>query len=265
MPYDFYQSEKYHGKQSELTKENWKKGIFNFHYKKEKRICLRDGCNNYFEVIPSDKKVYCCSSCFAKVNNAKRGPMAESIKLKISRSLKGRTNSHIGRGITKIEIVCANPRCQKIFFSERWRHRKYCSNDCVMAVIGGKPTSPKSSKGKGGVRADIDSNIYFYSRWEANFARLLNFFNIKWEYQSKTFDLIIQKYTPDFYLPECKTYIEIKNFLWTYSAIRDKKFRELYPETRLILLLKENYLILEKQYGKNVSNWEFRSTPFVEN
>ncbi len=273
MPYDFHQSKEYREKQSKLTKESWKKGFFNFHCKKEKRICRRNGCDNYFEVIPSNKKIYCGSSCSAKVSNAKRGPMTRNVKLKIAHSLKGRKNPHGGnRGgakgmdlVPRVEKICANPNCQKTFIVERWMHRKFCSNKCAMAVIGGKPTSPKASKGKGGVRVDVAKGIYFYSRWEANFARLLNFCDIRWEYQPKTFDLITQKYTPDFYLPDCKTYIEVKNFLWKYSEIRDKKFREIYPEIKLLLLLKESYLILEKQYGKTIENWEFKNTPFVKN
>lgn len=270
MPYDFYQSEKYREKQSELTKENWKKGVFNFRYKKEKRTCARKECGNKFEVQLNDRKKYCSCKCSTIVNNAQRGSLPESVRLKISKALKGRKNPHGGnRGgakglelVPRVEKVCANPNCQKVFLIERWMHRKYCGNKCAMAVIGGKPTSPKASKGKGGVRSDIDNNIYFYSRWEANFARLLNYSNIKWEYQPRTFDLVTQKYTPDFYLPDCKTYIEIKNFLWKYSETRDRKFRELYPKIRLILFLKDNYLILEKQYGKTISNWEFKNSPF---
>lgn len=259
----FYSSQEYKEKQSQITKQIWEKKKLTFIYKRENRFCARIGCGKFFITKPSDEKVYCTRSCAGMVNNVKRGPMPEIVKLKIGKSLIGRPNPRKGIDkVPRVERKCESPGCNKIFLSKQWMNRKFCSNKCAMAVIGGKPTSPKASKGKGGIRVDIDNNIYFYSRWEANFARLLNSFNIKWEYQPKTFDLITQKYTPDFYLPDCKTYIEIKNFLWKYSEIRDRKFRELYPETRLILFLKDNYLILEKQYGKIINNWEFKNSPF---
>lgn len=140
--------------------------------------------------------------------------------------------------------------------------RKYCSNACAMTVTGGKPTSPKASRGKAGIRKDISNTIYFHSRWEANYARVLNYLSVKWMYEPKTFDLKTQNYTPDFYLPTTDEYIEVKNFLWKYSKIRDKKFRKLYPNIKLRLLLKEDYLNLQNKYAKLIMNWEYRNSPF---
>lgn len=264
MTHDFYNNQEYKEKQSTITKENWKKGIFNFHFRREKRSCNRKGCNNIFETIPSDSRIYCSRSCSGKVNNINRGPLPEEVKLKIAAKLKGRKNPHAGIiKIPRIEILCANPKCGKLFLIERWMKRKFCSNDCAMAVIGGKPTSPKAARGKAGIRKDISAIIYFYSRWEANIARLFNYLGVKWLYQPKTFDLGSQNYTPDFYLPNYNTYIEVKNFLWRYSKIRDRKFRKVYPNIKLILLLKKNYLKLEKKYSHLIKNWEYKNSPFL--
>lgn len=126
-----------------------------------------------------------------------------------------------------------------------------------MAVVGGRPTSPKAARGKSGIRPDIDPKIYFFSRWEANYARILNLGNIKWIHQPKRFRLRSQNYTPDFYLPESNTYIEIKNFLSDYSSRRDREFRELYPNEKLIMILKDEYKELEKKYSPLIPNWEF--------
>lgn len=271
MSYDFYYSREYRERQSVITKENWRKGLFDFHYKREKRICAREGCNNIFEVKLSDPKVYCSSSCAAKINNVKRGPQPEEVRLKISKALKGRKNPHGGTNwgpgerISKIEIVCANPHCRKVFVRERWMHAKFCSNKCAMKVVGGRPTSPKAARGKAGIREDIDKDIYFYSRWEANIARLFNYLGIEWLYQPKTFDLKTQTYTPDFYLPKYDIYIEVKNFMWKYSKIRDKKFRNIYPNIILILLLKKDYLEIEKEYSPLIKTWEYKNTPFDDN
>jgi hypothetical protein len=248
-----------------LTKANWKKGIFSFHFKREKRKCKRLECNNVFEVIPSNPKIYCSRSCSARVNNVKRGPLPKEVKLKIATKLRGRENPHSSIIIPRVEVICANPKCRKVFLEERWMKRKFCSNKCAMAVIGGKPTSPKAARGKAGIRKDINKTIYFYSRWEANIARLYNFLGIKWIHQPKTFDLGSQNYTPDFYLPDSDIYIEVKNFLWEYSKIRDEKFRRLYPDIRLTLILKEDYLKLEKTYSSLIPNWEFKNSPFPNN
>jgi len=263
MTHDFYNTQEYKEKQSTITKENWRKGIFDFHFRREKRRCNRKGCNNIFETIPSDPKIYCSRSCSGKVNNINRGPLPEEVKLKIAAKLKGRKNPHAGIiKIPRIEILCANPKCGKLFLIERWMKRKFCSNDCAMAVIGGKPTSPKAARGKAGIRKDISAIIYFYSRWEANIARLFNYLGVKWLYQPKTFDLGSQNYTPDFYLPDRNAYVEVKNFLWKYSKIRDRKFRKIYPDINLTLLLKKNYLKLENKYSKFIENWEYKNSPF---
>ena len=268
MLHHSYNKKEYREKQSAITKANWRKGIFDFMYRKDKRICARKDCGKKFEVIHSDPKIYCSQSCAATVNNANRGPMFVEQKIKISKALKGRKSKGFEspfKGKIKIErvkIICANPKCKKVFLIERWMKRKYCSNQCTMAVVGGKPTSPKAARGKAGIRKDISKTIYFYSRWEANFARLLNYLGIEWVYEPKTFDLGSQNYTPDFYLPKFNTYIEVKNFLWKYSRIRDEKFRKLYPNIKLNLLLKEDYSKLENKYSPLIKNWEYKNSPF---
>ena len=262
MGHNLYHKKEYQVKQSLIMKENWEKGLFDSVRKREKRACKL--CNKIFEVIPSDPRIYCSHSCAAKVTNSGR-IQSEKTRQKIAKSLIG-TKSPF-KGVIKVprpQRICENPKCGKVFVAIEWagKKRKYCSNKCHMTVMGGKPTSPKASKGKAGIRKDISDKIYFYSRWEANFARLQNYLGVKWEYEPKTFALGSQNYTPDFYLPKTNTYIEVKNFLWKYSKIRDQKFRKLYPNIKLELLLKEDYLKLENKYSKLIPNWEFKNSPF---
>lgn len=244
-------------------KENWKKGLFDSIKKGEKRLCKRDNCGSIFETTPSDPKKYCSHKCSAIVSNLGR-IQSEETRIKIGKASLGRKSPFKGAlKVPRVELICANPKCKKLFIAIKWANRKYCSNKCVMEIVGGRPTSPKASKGKGGIRKDISDTIYFYSRWEANFARLMNFLNIKWEYAPKIFDLGTQKYTPDFYLPEVNIFIEVKNFMWKYSEIRDKKFRRLYPNIKLQLLLKEDYLKLQNTYSSFIKNWEYKNSPFL--
>jgi len=259
---NFYKNKEYREKQSSIMKENWKKGVFDVIKKNEDRICKRIECKNIFQIIPSDPKVYCSRSCSGKVNNVGR-ITSEETKLKIAKSLIGTKSPFKGLlKVPRVEVICANNRCNKLFIAIKYRNRKYCSNQCHMKVMGGKSTSAKASKGKAGIREDISCKIYFRSRWEANYARLLNYLKINWEYESKTFDLGYQNYTPDFYLPDSDEYVEVKNFLWKYSKIRDKNFRKLYPDIKLKLILSEDYLKLQNKYAKLIKNWEYKNSPF---
>lgn len=89
-------------------------------------------------------------------------------------------------------------------------------------------------------------------------ARLYTYLGIRWEYAPKTFDIGNQSYTPDFYLPDTDTYVEVKNFLGDYSRKRDDKFRRVYPSVKLKLLLKEEYVELEKRYAHLLPRWEYK-------
>ena len=139
----FYHDKEYRKKQSAITKENWEKGTFDFMRRKEKRVCARNECGKKFEVTHSDPKIYCSHKCSAIVSNSNRGPMSVEQKVRIGKALKGRKNPFAGKIIVpRVEIICANPKCRKVFLVERWKKRKYCSNLCTMAVVGGKPIMP---------------------------------------------------------------------------------------------------------------------------
>jgi len=256
MSKKFYGSKIYKKKQSLITKNNWKKGLFDSLRRKVKKLCKNPICNNIFYTIPSDQKFFCSQGCAAQVNNHKR-LLSIFTKQKISSALKGKMSPYKGSiKVKRIEDFCHNPECCRQIVFERWRKRMFCSNSCAMKVIGGRPTSPRAARAKAGIREDLGA-FYFYSRWEANFARILNFLKIEWEFQPKTFDLKTQKYTPDFYLPKYNLFVEIKNFLSEFSKERDSKFREIYPNNNLFLLLKPDYLELQDIFSPQISEWEY--------
>lgn len=255
---DFYKSEEYIKKQSILTRLNWKKGVFDFHRKREKRICKNKECRNIFETKPSNPKIFCSQNCSASYNNNLRGPHTLEWRRKISESLKKSPYHYSIKGKILVPRLIKNClTCGKKFETPRWQNHKYCNVMCSIKDIGSRRTSPKAAKGKNGIRLDISPDINFYSRWEANFARILNLLNIKWQFQPRTFDLGSQKYTPDFYLPEYNIFIEIKNFLSDFSIERDQKFRKFYPDIKLLLITKEEYLDLQSNFAPLIKNWEF--------
>ena len=116
--------------------------------------------------------------------------------------------------------------------------------------------NPGSSytRGRGGYRRDL--NHYVRSSWEANYARVLLHEGVQYEYEKKTFQMSDgSTYTPDFYIPERDTYVEVKGW-WTKSArLKVEKFRHEFPQLKLEILGPDSYNDLSEVYGKLI-NWE---------
>lgn len=70
-----------------------------------------------------------------------------------------------------------------------------------------------SGTGRIGKRADLN-NQFFRSTWEANMARIINFWGIKWEYEVKRIYYNNgHSHMIDFYLPETDSYLDIYAYL----------------------------------------------------
>ena len=111
------------------------------------------------------------------------------------------------------------------------------------------------SRCKKGKRADLDS-IFFRSSWEANYARILNHLGVSWEYEPETFQIgDTETYTPDFKLGD-GTLIEIKGW-WTEAGKRKiNLFQAHYPDARLQIIERKEYIALTKQFRSKIKNWE---------
>ena len=77
----------------------------------------------------------------------------------------------------------------------------------------------------------------FRSSWEASFAQFLDNINETWVYESKTFELDNETYTPDFYLPNRNLWIEIKGYWYPKHKEKFEAFLEKYPEERIKLIM----------------------------
>jgi hypoxanthine phosphoribosyltransferase len=94
---------------------------------------------------------------------------------------------------------------------------------------------------------------------ERQFARLLDFYQIDWEYEPRSFDLdrdrdgnVTQQFTPDFYLPAYELYIEITTMnqkLVTKKNRKVRRLREIYPEINCKIFYQRDYLSLVMKYG----------------
>ncbi|MES0341200.1 MAG: hypothetical protein ABUK08_02690 [Candidatus Humimicrobiaceae bacterium] len=101
-------------------------------------------------------------------------------------------------------------------------------------------------------------NIVFAHESEKEFAKILDFYRIKWEYEPKTFtlewdenDIPVLSFTPDFYLSELDLFIELTTLnqkLVTKKNRKIKKVRELYPEINVKLFYKKDYNSLLFKY-----------------
>ena len=96
---------------------------------------------------------------------------------------------------------------------------------------------------------------------EAEFARILDFYQIPWEYEPHTFPLrwskdgrVIESFSPDFYLPETQQHIEIttcRQRLVTKKNRKLRNLRALYPEVKIILLYNRDFHNLMWKYRLN--------------
>lgn len=94
---------------------------------------------------------------------------------------------------------------------------------------------------------------------ERQFAQLLDFYQIDWEYEPRSFDLefdrdgnVVQRFTPDFYLPQYELYIEITTMnqkLVTRKNRKVRRLKELYPHINCKIFYQRDYLSLVTKYG----------------
>jgi hypothetical protein len=94
---------------------------------------------------------------------------------------------------------------------------------------------------------------------ERQFARLLDFYGVAWEYEPTEFTLEwdplgrpSQGFRPDFYLPAYDLYIEITTLnqrLVTKKNRKIRRLRELHPEIDIKILYQRDYLNLLVKFG----------------
>lgn len=134
----------------------------------------------------------------------------------------GRTNNKkckdCGAHITKTSVRCT--KCAGKVTAKRQMGRKN-------AMFGRIPTHGKRFKYHG---------FLMRSTWEVKYAKYLDKNEVKWEYEPKAFDLGNTTYTPDFYLPETDTYIEIKGWWRDDAKKKFNKFRKKFCSMNIVLL-----------------------------
>ena len=93
---------------------------------------------------------------------------------------------------------------------------------------------------------------------EAEFARILDFYKIRWQYEPKTFPIqwdgqgrVLESFTPDFYLPDQDLYIELTTRKQTLVTKKNRKLRllkQLYPEVNIRIFYGRDFQQLLRKY-----------------
>jgi hypothetical protein len=232
----FYQYPHYHSKYCSYKCSGKSKKVINSD-KIIKKNCLI--CGKEFECYKSHNIEFCSRKCFYK-----HFTVLDRSNWKKSSGRKANPDNYSF-------IQCL--QCHKIFkFLKSWPH-KFCSCECnykfvkEQGLMKGKnhPNFGKIASHPQQIEYD---NKMFRSSWEANFAKWLDLSGIKWEYESKAFELKINNkdttYTPDFYLPEFDCYIEIKGRWYYNSKEKFDLFLEIFSDINIKLLQKKELKLL---------------------
>jgi hypothetical protein len=99
----------------------------------------------------------------------------------------------------------------------------------------------------------------FYHPIEAEFARILDFYGIPWEYEPRTFVLgrddlgnVTEAFSPDFYLPDQDLYVELTTMQPNQVRHKNRKLRrlrELYPDVNIKLFKRGDIRSLMLKFG----------------
>ncbi len=95
---------------------------------------------------------------------------------------------------------------------------------------------------------------------EAELARILDFYDVRWAYEPDTFPIgwnldgdVVESFSPDFYLPELDLYIELTTLKQKLVRKKNRKLRrlrELYPDIRIKLFYARDFRMLMLKFGR---------------
>ncbi len=99
----------------------------------------------------------------------------------------------------------------------------------------------------------------FANESEQEFARILDFYKIRWDYEPTTFpiawdeeDYVRESFTPDFFLPDYGVFIELttmKQSLVTKKNRKVRLFEQHYPDIPIKLFYGKDYKALLAKFG----------------
>ena len=108
--------------------------------------------------------------------------------------------------------------------------------------------------------ADPGARPAFAHASEAELARILDFYEVRWTYEPDTFPIgwsmtgeVVESFSPDFYLPDVDLYIELTTLKQKLVRKKNRKLRrlrELYPDVRIKLFYARDFRALLLKFGR---------------
>ena len=96
---------------------------------------------------------------------------------------------------------------------------------------------------------------------EAEFARILDFYQVAWEYEPQVFPIlwdldgnVLESFAPDFFLPDLDLFVELTTLQQRLVRKKNRKvrrLRELYPNIRIKLFYARDFRALMLKYGRS--------------
>ena len=95
---------------------------------------------------------------------------------------------------------------------------------------------------------------------EAELARILDFYDVRWRYEPDTFPIgwnldgeVVESFSPDFHLPDLDMYLELTTLKQSLVRKKNRKLRrlrELYPDVRIKLFYARDFRMLLLKFGR---------------
>ena len=95
---------------------------------------------------------------------------------------------------------------------------------------------------------------------ETEMARILDFYDVRWQYEPRTFPIlwnldgdVVESFSPDFYLPDLDLFLELTTLKQRLVRKKNRKLRrlrELYPDIRIKLFYARDFRAMMLKYGR---------------
>jgi hypothetical protein len=130
-----------------------------------------------------------------------------------------------------------------------------------IAVIAPRdPAPPAADATLRAVESDPRPRPSFAHASEAEMARILDFYEVRWEYEPHRFPIlwnldgdVVESFAPDFWLPDLELFLEmttLKQRLVRKKNRKLRRLRELYPDINIKLFYARDFRMLMLKYGR---------------
>jgi hypothetical protein len=128
--------------------------------------------------------------------------------------------------------------------------------DAARAATPETPTPDEATEPRGSA---VNATPFAHAS-EAEMARILDFYAVRWQYEPTTFPIlwnldgaVIESFAPDFYLPDLEVFLEmttLKQRLVRKKNRKLRRLRELYPDIKIKLFYARDFRAMMLKYGR---------------